>query len=146
VPEPEGSSPHSQQPAKDPYPEPGESTPHLPNLPKVNFDPILPSTPWSFKWTFPSCLPTKILYTSLPSPMSATCPAHLILLGLVCLIISGDEYKLWALIINTLNKRFSLQIILNYYVRWVWNMVKKWQCDNSFKMAHCYKFENRWTG
>jgi hypothetical protein len=28
VPEPEGSSPHSQQPASDPYPQPGESTPH----------------------------------------------------------------------------------------------------------------------
>jgi hypothetical protein len=31
APEPEGSSPHSQQPANDPYPEPGESTPHTPN-------------------------------------------------------------------------------------------------------------------
>jgi hypothetical protein len=30
-PEPEGSSPHSQQPANGPYPEPGESTPHPPN-------------------------------------------------------------------------------------------------------------------
>jgi hypothetical protein len=29
--EPEGSSPHSQQPANGPYPEPGESTPHPPN-------------------------------------------------------------------------------------------------------------------
>jgi hypothetical protein len=28
APEPEGSSPHSQQPANDPYPEAGESTPH----------------------------------------------------------------------------------------------------------------------
>jgi hypothetical protein len=27
APEPEGSSPHSQQPASDPYPEPDESTP-----------------------------------------------------------------------------------------------------------------------
>jgi hypothetical protein len=31
APEPEGSSPHSQQPANGPYPEPGESTPHPPN-------------------------------------------------------------------------------------------------------------------
>jgi hypothetical protein len=30
APEPEGSSPHSQQPVNDPYPEPGESTPHPP--------------------------------------------------------------------------------------------------------------------
>jgi hypothetical protein len=50
APEPEGSSPHSQQPASDPHPEPRESTPHTPaNVPKVHFDPILPSTPWSFK-------------------------------------------------------------------------------------------------
>jgi hypothetical protein len=50
APEPEGSSQHSQQPANEPYSEPGESTPHLPaNPPKVNFHPILPFTPWSFK-------------------------------------------------------------------------------------------------
>jgi hypothetical protein len=30
APEPEGSSPHSQQPANGPYPEPRESTPHPP--------------------------------------------------------------------------------------------------------------------
>jgi hypothetical protein len=46
APEPECSPPRSQQPANDPYPEPGESTPHAPtNLPKVRFDPILPSMP-----------------------------------------------------------------------------------------------------
>jgi hypothetical protein len=44
--EPERSSPHSQQPGKDPYPEPGESTPHSPtNLPTVHFDPMLPFMP-----------------------------------------------------------------------------------------------------
>jgi hypothetical protein len=61
VPECEGSSLHSQKPANDPYPEPGESDPRTPppppphrtNLPKVHFEPILPSTPWSFKWCFP---------------------------------------------------------------------------------------------
>jgi hypothetical protein len=31
APEPESSSPHSQQPANSPYPEPGESTPHTPS-------------------------------------------------------------------------------------------------------------------
>jgi hypothetical protein len=45
---------------------------------------------------FPLGFHTKTLYTSLSSPMHTTCLVHFIHLDVICLMISGNQYKLWS--------------------------------------------------
>ena len=54
---------------------------------------ILPSTPGSPQRFLPSGFSIKSLYTPLPSPIRATCPAHLILFDFITRKILGDEYR-----------------------------------------------------
>ena len=79
--EPECSSPHSQETATSPYPEPDRANlcPST-NLSTIYFNIILPSTPG------PSGFPTKILYASLLSPRP---PQYFLFVPAVC-------YKWWT--------------------------------------------------
>jgi hypothetical protein len=97
APEPEGSSPRSQQLVTYPYLEPVESNLYRPpNIPKIHYDPVVPSTSWSSEWSLSFGLSHQNLVHFLSSTMRASCPAHLINLEFICIMIFGDEYKLWS--------------------------------------------------
>jgi hypothetical protein len=98
VPEPEGSSPQSHHPANGPYPEPAESTPPPPppaNLPKVSSDPVIPSSPWSSKWSFSLGLSHQnpVHVSALSRACHMPCPPHSPWFDLICLIASLPMIK-----------------------------------------------------
>ena len=95
--EPQSSLPHSQAPVTCPYTDPARSSPYLPPPHHTSCRSILilhshlhvglPSG------LFPSGFPTLTLYTTLLSPMWATCLAHLILLDFITRTMLGEEYR-----------------------------------------------------
>ena len=60
---------------------------------KIHLNIILPSTPGSPQWSLSPDFLNKILYTPLPSPIRATCLAHLILLYFITRKILCQQYR-----------------------------------------------------
>ena len=93
--EPDGSLLHSYEPATRPSSEPYRSNPCPPRpttwrsilILYSHLRLCLPSGlfPWGF--------PTRTLWTPLLSSISATCPAHFILLDFITRTILGEEYR-----------------------------------------------------
>jgi hypothetical protein len=88
-----GSLPHSQEPASCPHFEPAQSSPcPTSHFVKVRFN-IIPSTPGSPKWSPSLRSPHQNPVCISLFHIRATCPANLILLDLITLIMFGDDYR-----------------------------------------------------
>ena len=92
--EPKDSLPHLQVPATCPSPEPHWSSPCPPSHSlMIHLNIILPPICGCSTWSLSLCFPHQNPAYTPPLPQCATCSAHLILLGLITIIIIGEEYR-----------------------------------------------------
>jgi hypothetical protein len=92
--EPEGSLPHSQELSTFLYPEQDQFSPHHTILSLQHPYTCYPPThDLVFLVSLSLCLFYSKVYTALIFRIRTTCPAHLILLDLVILVILGEDQK-----------------------------------------------------
>jgi hypothetical protein len=74
--------------------EPDEYNLHPHTIFKIHFNIILPYMPTDPQWSLSFRFPIKIVHAFHSPLVHGTCPTHLVLLALITLIISDEEYKL----------------------------------------------------
>jgi hypothetical protein len=115
-----------------------------PNLFQIHFNTITHLLLGLPSGLFLSGILINILYEFRFSPIHVTCPAHLILLDLIILILLGEESKLWRSALCSflqppvISSLFGPNILLNTLFSNILNLYK-YNVRSSYIWFHCKK-------